>query len=189
MKDAELLRASLQRASDYEGGYLELGVLWGETFQVITSYAKEASRTAYAFDSFKGMGEPSKYDIDPNPLKPQYPKGRFDTKGYGHLAKKLHGYDNYVIIEGFVPSTFARYPEEKVAFAHLDLDHYYPTKDSIKWLWHEKNVGILLCDDFPNSKERFAAKAIHEFMEEEKPVVFGQSKNKIAFCKEHKENG
>jgi hypothetical protein len=186
----ELLELCFDKVLHTAGVFVEIGVYKGDTFQFIAREAKLQGKKSYAFDSFAGMGEPSEFDIDPRPNKPQYPKGKFDTGGFQHIINLLSGLElnkDYFIIDGFVPETFKRFPEnEKIAFVYLDVDHHQPTVDSLDWLWNKKLAlgGILLCDDFPKNTKIFAAKAIKEFMDKEKPYIFGMSEDKIAFIKQ-----
>lgn len=77
-------------------------------------------------------------------------------------AARLSGYVN--IYEGYVPEVLGSVGRGPFAFAHLDLDHYAPTLDALKWVWPQiAPGGILACHDYAAKIEVMASKAVKEF--------------------------
>ena len=167
-----LLQTCLESVRNTSGIYAEFGVLHGDTFKDILNFAKLHDKKAYAFDSFRGMAEPTEKDGELG--KKQYPIGRFDVGGPQLLITTLvdRGYNlnDFAIIEGFLPETLEQVKDLKYAFARVDLDHYYPTKCVLEYLLlRMSRDSIVLCDDY-FIKDHLASQAYKEFLEEHSDV-------------------
>ncbi len=66
------------KVKDVEGDFGEIGVFMGKTFNKVALIAKEQNKMAHAFDSFRGMANPTAEDFG------HYPKGKFDIGGPGN---------------------------------------------------------------------------------------------------------
>lgn len=135
-----------------KGPRIEFGVFKGATLNLMVSEGKHAGPT-YGVDSFQGMAEPSELDIKDgwNP----YPKGRL-------LAAPPYIPDT-TIIKGFVPKVLEICPGGPFAFAHVDMDQYWPTWHALTWLFTRMLPGgIICCDDYFTERDWLAAGAINE---------------------------
>ncbi|HEV7820408.1 MAG TPA: hypothetical protein VGO84_04455 [Burkholderiales bacterium] len=110
---------------------------------------------------------------DPTPADGQsYPKGMFDIGGpeeFVRLTTKAGvARELYDLWPGHVPMSFADVPGDlRFSWVILDLDHYEPTADALRWLPARiNNGGILALDDYvPNvNKGILATRAIDEFL-------------------------
>jgi O-methyltransferase len=159
--DIEWLAA---KARDVPGDFAEIGVFRGAAFCKVAELASIQGRHAHAFDSFFGMGEPSAADGT------AYPKGRFDIGGPDEFVRLMTKAgvvrESYDIWPGYVPACFAGVPDTlRFAFVILDVDHYQPTVDALRWLPARINDrGILALDDYLPKTETMASKAIKEFL-------------------------
>lgn len=149
----ELLRECLGLMSS-EGLVVEFGVGGGGTISLIADYIKP--RIVYGFDWFRGLPE----DWDEN-----NGKGKFDRNGE---APKLP--DNVVIIKGLVEDTAREFFDRErkpIAFAHMDLDLYWPTSYALLALIPYIVDGTILNFNeffgYPAYREH-EAKAFSEFL-------------------------
>jgi hypothetical protein len=153
-----------QRVCDVHGDFAEIGVFRGAAFRKVADLAARQGRYAHAFDSFVGMDEPSPADGN------SYPKGMFGIGGPGEFARLMTkagiARETYELWPGYVPACFADVPATlRFAFVILDVDHYQPTVDALRWLPARiSDHGILALDDYLPHTDTLASKAIKEFL-------------------------
>lgn len=155
-------------ADSVPGVYVEFGVLRGDTFVGLARAAQKRSREAWAVDSFAGMAEPTVRDFGPDGAN-AYPAGRFDVGGPDGLTARLaaDGITCARVFDGFIPAVLAMLPDAPVAFAHVDLDHYAPTLDALRWVRARLSQGgVIVCDDWFPGRTWLASGAINDFLSE-----------------------
>ena len=137
-----------------EGDYAECGVWQGAVAQLIHD-ASAPNAGIWLFDSFKGHGEPSEFDL------PQYhPRGRYANTNFELLQKRC---PLATIIEGFIPETLQVASANKFRFVHIDLDHYWPTRFASEFFKIRMVPGgIIRFDDYLHGETPGATKAIDE---------------------------
>lgn len=155
---SHVIRGIVHSVANVRGDFVECGVLDGDSLVHIAS----AGRKTYAVDSFEGLALPTEGD---GPYCEHYRAGWFSRAGSTQrLENRLskEGISNVVILKGFIPEVL---PDIDLAFAHIDLDHYEPTKAALSWAWERLSLGgiILMHDWFPD-QEYMASKAIREFL-------------------------
>ena len=140
------------------GPRIEVGVFKGDTLKLMID---ERYQT-FGVDSWDGMAVPTEMDMKDgwNP----YPRGR--------LRCSMPYIPGARLFQGFVPHVFTQVPEVDYAFAHVDVDHYGPTKWTLHYL-HKRMVkgGIIVCDDWFSDRDWLAAGAINEFSKCIKPLA------------------
>ena len=154
------------KVSNVPGDFAEIGVFRGAAFRKVAALAGQQSKRAHAFDSFTGMNEPSPVD------GPSYPKGMFDIGGSDEFVRLMTqagvARELYYLWPGYVPECFVKVPGDlHYSFAILDLDHYQPTADALRWLPARINDhGLLALDDYvpTTNKGILATRAIDEFL-------------------------
>lgn len=156
----------VQDALAVPGDVAEAGVYQGVVFAPLAELAAAHDRTAHAIDSFCGMARPSERDAQADGRQ-QYPEGAMSAHGSLWLRQKLHGVLGTVRIwEGYIPAVLARIPAAvRLAFIHIDLDHYRPTMATLKWAWERMAPrGIMCCHDWFPGKKILASAAIADWM-------------------------
>lgn len=147
-----MIRSLLAQAP--AGPRIEIGVLRGATLAKIARH----EGTTIGVDSFEGMPEPGEHDIVGGVSN--YPKGRLAV-GMGVVRAAVG--PRVQLVQGFVPAVLTHVSDGPFAFAHLDIDHYGPTRDALEWLFARMMPGgILACDDWFDGQDYLAAKAINE---------------------------
>ncbi|MBI5107543.1 MAG: class I SAM-dependent methyltransferase [Rhodocyclales bacterium] len=147
------------------GDFAEIGVFRGAAFRKLARLASEQGKRAHAFDSFVGMNEPAAEDGG------HYPKGKFDIGGPDQFSSLMSeaGVERscYELWPGYVPDCFTAVPPGKqFSLVILDVDHYHPTLDALRWLSPRISPsGILALDDFLPHADILASKAIKEFLQ------------------------
>ena len=141
-----------------DGLRIEFGVFRGDTLALMTGHLERT----IGVDSFEGMPTPGPCDFTPDGESP-YPKGRLRSNmdAVRSAAPRAH------LVKGFIPQLFDWFDPAVIAFAHVDLDHYEPTRATLDWLFPRmKTGGVIVCDDWFPDRDYLAAKAINEFAEE-----------------------
>jgi O-methyltransferase len=146
------------------GDFIEIGVWKGYAFHRIVPLAEGQGKTPHAMDSFEGMAPPGEYDGS-------HPEGEFDVGGVAGFRKIMEdewhvGPERYKTWPGFIPQVLGKVPEDvRFSFALLDVDHYQPTVDALKWLWPKLAIGgVLALDDFYPGGSVDCTRAINEFL-------------------------
>jgi len=125
------------------------------------------NRTIIGFDSFEGLDQPGAFDIDPRSNVPFFSKG--SVKGWkantiSHKLSERHKC-SIELIEGWIPACFKGYEDKKFVFAHIDVDLYQATMDSLEFIYERLvSGGVILFDDYGFVMCAGARKAIDEFM-------------------------
>lgn len=146
------------------GDFAEVGVFRGAAFRKLAALAYSQDRMAHAFDSFRGMAPPQVKGDEP------YAAGMFDIGGPDQFVRLMEKSsvrrDSYRLWAGFIPECFKDVPDSlRFALAILDVDHYQPTVDGLKWLAPRISPGgILALDDYLEGYTTLASGAIKEFL-------------------------
>lgn len=156
------LQTTIDKIADLPGCFVEIGVLWGFTFKRIAAHAQRLGKQAHAFDSFEGMNHPGAKDDD------AYPKGFLSIGGVSVFERIMLDTgmkrETYEIHQGWVPDCFIGFDQD-ISFALVDVDHYQPTLDSLRWLEERMVVGgIIVLDDWFPYKEMLASLAIKDWL-------------------------
>ena len=143
------------------GDTAECGVYKGQSSYLICKINRINAlqqRIHFAFDSYKGLSEPSALD------------GKHWTKGslscsIDEVKKNLGEFKNVSFQKGWIPERFSHVENRKFSFVHIDLDLHQPTRDSIQFFYPRmNNGGIILCDDYGFTTCLGVTTAIDEFL-------------------------
>ena len=82
----------------------------------------------------------------------------------------------YECFEGYIPICFekfdGKYPNTKLSFVLLDIDHYEPTVKALAWFWNKiSSGGILVLDDYFKDRPLLASKAVDEWLPQKKKEI------------------
>ncbi len=162
------------------GVLMEFGVFSGFSINHFSSFIKENNdnRTVYGFDSFEGLSE-SWGGTD-------FAKGHFDKAG---VLPKVN--ENVSLVKGWINDTLPKFVTEKdlnknkVAFIHVDVDTYSPTKAIFECTQKHFQEGTIIVFDellgYPGWKEH-EYKALIEIINPNWDYEF------IAFCEIHRKD-
>lgn len=162
------------------GDIVECGVWRGGSAMVIASKLNEFGRLdkkIWLYDTFQGMTEPSKFDVEENSaisakellLNSKKQEGNnvwcLASKDdvINNLSKTSFPLDLVEIIEGDVALTLdTKYPE-KIALLRLDTDWYESTRKELEILFPRLAVGgVCIIDDYGHWQG--ARKAVDEYL-------------------------
>jgi len=162
---------SLDRSPE-NGLAMEFGVFSGLSINYFSSFMKKKgdSRQIYGFDSFEGLSEAWGGT--------GMAKGYFDVGG---ILPKVN--DNVILIKGWIddtlPSFIEKHNNTKVAFIHVDVDTYAPTKAIFESTQKSFQEGTIIVFDellgYPGWKEH-EHKALIEIVDPHWEYEY------IAFC-------
>lgn len=139
------------------GARIEFGVYHGDTLRKMSRHPG----VTVGVDSFEGMPEPTERDMREG--KNPYPKGRLAV-GIDAVRRATRDCERLTLVKGFVPEVLPSVPEDRYAFAHVDMDQYDSTLAALKWLWFRMLPGgIICCDDYIAGRDWLSAGAIDEF--------------------------
>ena len=88
-----------------------------------------------------------------------------ETADEDTVRHNLSGLDDIEFHRGWIPERFAEVADRRFSLAHVDVDLYQPTLESMEFFYPRLSAGgILVCDDYGSRKCPGAYKAVNEFM-------------------------
>jgi len=153
------------------GDIVECGVFRGGSMMAAALTLldlKSFDRHLYLFDTFEGMPDPGRDDVDSNglPAKDQWESARCyagldevrkAVLGTGYPEDKIH------FVKGMVENTIPAHSPGTIALLRLDTDWYQSTKHELVHLYPRlSRSGVLLIDDYGHWQG--ARKAVDEFV-------------------------
>ncbi|MDA0656498.1 MAG: class I SAM-dependent methyltransferase, partial [Proteobacteria bacterium] len=124
-----------------EGDFIELGCHTGGTAQHIVDRIdfKANAKKLFLYDLFE-WNEGDQHTRH---------TGHANENMHGDLVARFSGQDFVRIIKGFVPDSFAEALPEKIAFAHIDMNHPTPEVGPLKHLRQvDRDDGVVILDDY-----------------------------------------
>lgn len=130
-----------ETASSVEGDYVELGCHTGQTASKVIKKIDfvALSKKYYLYDLFKWSegDEHTHLEGHDNPMM------------FEDITKKFSKFDFVKIIKGSVPESFSMGFPDKVAFAHIDMNHPAPESGAMKVLLPKLSKGgVVILDDY-----------------------------------------
>jgi O-methyltransferase len=147
---------------DLPGDTAEAGVYDGTSSIII---CRALGRPHHAFDSFEGLSEPG-------PMDGRYWRGG-DLAVSEQKAREVLEPLGAHVYRGWIPTVFAEARIERLCLAHIDVDLYEPTRDSLEFFYPLLVPnGMLICDDYGFASCPGARRAADEFMADKpEPVI------------------
>lgn len=128
------------------GACVEFGVFTGG----VTRMLLDMGREVYAFDTFEGIAGAGSNDT--------HQDGEYNG---GDISDYIKG---AVIVKGRIPESLDDVQIDCIAFAHIDMDVYEPTKAALDYVWNRLHInGVIVIDDYGNITTRGVKKAVDEF--------------------------
>lgn len=143
------------------GDLVEMGVYQGASARIMLLAAP--GRHYWGFDSFQGLSQP-KLAIDGD-----YWSAGDLSADLAEVGRNLGPLgDRATLVPGWIPTTFATVNgPDLIAVAHIDVDLYSPTLESLRYCDQRTASGsILVCDDYGFDTCPGARLAIDEFVGE-----------------------
>ncbi len=149
---------ALTEKLNLEGVNIEFGVFNGYGSKLILQNSK---RPLLLVDTFDGMSSPLPVDGE------YWSKGDM-ARDVAKVQDKLSLYSartSYYV--GEIPDVLMQLPNTAIAFAHVDVDLYTPTYESLLWVSKRLvNGGMIICDDYGFETCPGATKACDQFIAE-----------------------
>jgi len=146
------------------GDIVECGVRFGKSTYYIASGAPD--RRLHVYDSFEGLSKPTDEDGE-------YWKAGDCLASLDEFTRNLADHANRMTIHaGWLPGTLPAQPDP-IAFLHLDVDLYEPTKAALECFYPAiVPGGVIVCDDYGSTLCPGAKQAFDEFFADkpERPV-------------------
>lgn len=151
------------------GDFIECGILTGKSFDIFANVLDRwdnQKRKIYGFDSFLGFAEPDRNDIDVRSWRQSFKAGscRGWEKEKIEQALLYHKCE-FKLVKGWIPDCFAGYENKQFCFAHIDVDLYRSTYDTIAFIYPRLlKGGIALLDDYGMPMVPGSRKAIEDYL-------------------------
>lgn len=144
------------------GDTAEAGVRLGKGSLFLLAGLRDRDRPHHLCDSFEGLSEPSQHDRLSNG-EHRWESGKFAVD-LPQVRANFASHPQTLIHQGWIPHCFADMQDRKFALAHIDVDLYEPTLDSLKFFYPRLVPGgVIVCDDYGFASCPGARKALDEF--------------------------
>jgi O-methyltransferase len=131
-------------AAKFEGEFWECGVFLGGSARLLAEVMRRQPHpaTLRLFDTFSGFPSVSNQDGS-------YPRvGMFGAASLAD-ARRFVAADFAIFHKGEIPGTFAGLEDSRIAFAHIDVDLYEPTKAALGFVMPRMvKGGTVVIDDY-----------------------------------------
>jgi hypothetical protein len=157
------LQSCIRSLEQVPGAVGECGVREGKS-ALFMMEACDGQRDFFLFDSFEGLS-------DPLPLKDSltsaFRKGekrrRFAVE-YDVVRSRLEQNARFHVLKGWIPERFDEVSDKSFCLAHIDVDLYQPTLDSLEFFYPRLSQhGMIVCDDYGSGHYPGARLAFDEF--------------------------
>jgi len=102
----------------------------------------------YLFDSFSGLSDVGSEDRVQGGDVREWVAGDL-VASQQELQKNLRGFENVVVLPGWIPARFPDVADEVFRLVHIDVDLYQPTRDSLEFFYPRlANGGVIVLDDY-----------------------------------------
>ena len=156
-----MLYQLLRLIDDIPGDTVECGSLEGAgsyLIHLMNDQSPQHERWHHVFDSFEGLSAPGEGDGK------HWEQGDLSVS-MERVRKNMDNFDRYTLYQGWIPSRFAEVQDKRIAFVHIDVDLYQPTRDAIEFFYPKMSEGgVILCDDYGSSLCPGATRAIDEYL-------------------------
>ena len=147
-----------------EGNFFECGVDRGGSAIFLADLMRGKGKKLFLFDTFSGMPE---CEVE----KDFHKVGDFPDSLLPALRNVLSGVDFIEYKQGFIPDTFKGMENEKIAFAHVDVDSYQSVKDCLEFIFPRMvKGGVILIDDYGQPTTIGCILATDEYFKDKKSV-------------------
>jgi len=137
---ATLLK-TLSSTDQIEGDVVECGVYKGGSAFEMAKVIHKTYKQLHLFDSFEGFG--------PRSLQDNTYDNVFSKNNFEQVKEVFCEYSFVNLYKGWIPEVFSLSSISNICFAHVDVDLYAPTKDSLEFIWPKLSIGgKIIVDDY-----------------------------------------
>jgi len=160
-----------------EGDFIECGVFTGKSsdiFATVLDKLDNHNKTLFLIDSFEGLPTPDEKDIDVRTNTNFFTKGGVKGWDFNKIKIELSKHTCSIhLIKGWIPKPFIEIENKNFCLAHIDVDLYESTYDSLKFLYPRMvKGGIILFDDYGFPMCTGARLATDEYMQNKpEPII------------------
>ena len=154
-----------------QGDFVELGCYKGDTSLLLAEVLKGTEKKLWIYDSFEGL--PEKSEADESALGMNFKGGElYVTKREVKERFLRAGLPVPVIKKAWFSELTGKDLPEEVALAFLDGDFYESIRDSLKLVESKMaEGGIIVVHDYQNPALPGVAKAVEEWVREQKKTI------------------
>lgn len=166
MERLSIVAEMAAKCRELDGEFWEMGVYMGGSAGLIGKIGE--NKTLRLFDSFEGVSEPVGKDMPTVAVLPGNDLPMWAGEWRGDMKRALHTIGRPCEVhKGWIPETFKQVPDSsRVAFAHVDVDLYEPTKASLEFILPRLVTGgRIVVDDFDYPRHPGIRTAIEETVE------------------------
>lgn len=170
------LQSCIRSLPDVPGAIGECGVREGKSAFFMME-ACDWSRDIYLFDSFEGLSDPNAAKDGRAWSRREGDEQRRFAVDFATVNARFARHPSFHVMKGWIPERFAEVADREFCLAHIDVDMYEPTLDSLNFFYPRLTQhGIIVCDDYGSAKFPGARLAFDEFFAEkpEKPIELPQ---------------
>ena len=139
-----------------DGIFCECGVYKGGTARMLSAIANKQRKDLHLFDTFAGMPEQSKaLDF--------FKVGSFSDTSLSFVQSNLSSSKNIFFHQGKLPDTLVEINNKQISFAHIDVDQYQSTKNTLEMILQSLvKGGLIIVDDYGRPSTPGAKLAVDE---------------------------
>jgi len=151
------LRSLAGLVAHLPGDTAEAGTFEGASSWFICRALQNTGKTHHAFDSFEGLSTPTPEDAE------YWRKG--ELRAREETVRELLSPFDTQVHKGWIPKCFEAATIDRLCFAHIDVDLYEPTLQSMEFFYPlVVQGGIIVCDDYGSALCPGATQALDEFV-------------------------
>ena len=159
------LREYVKLSNGLSGDLAECGCYVGVSAFFMAQASTHGS--LYLFDSFQGLSNPEAADRAVAEDVMPWAAGDLCTSEEV-LRKNLSRYERIEVLKGWIPERFDEIRERKFRLAHIDVDLYKPTRESLEFFYPRiVDGGFIIMDDYGFKNCPGAKRAADEFAEKQ----------------------
>lgn len=166
------LFAIARATRDLEGDLIECGSRYGKSTRFMLAGAGiESDVMLHAFDSFEGVSEPGAKDRLAGGAA--FWSGGDLSVSEADFLRNMQMYEHMVrAYKGWIPERFPEVAGLKFRMAHIDVDLYQPTLDSLAFIYERMAPGgVIVCDDYGSTSCPGARAAFDDFFGDKPEAV------------------
>lgn len=160
------IEQAVRHAVRIPGDAVEVGCYRGlSAWQAADAFRRMGKKlTFHLCDSFEGLSEFQPVDFPPGWKIDEARLQKHFACSEEEVQANLAEFDFIVTHKGWIPAQFPALENMRFCYAHIDVDLYQPTRDSVEFIWPRLSTrGVLLLDDYGTCNFPGARKAIDEF--------------------------